>query len=251
MAVDRTQLIYNDTSPGFPADFAVPPGLELTLASVVARWNGTAASGPFKACLALRSSDGKLIARVFPETEFEIGDTGVVTYAPFLRSTPASTPSGLTPWTYIRRETFTAQTVGNGAWVQVQINSGTTDNQDSARFGVGGGDPDTTTTKLAGRYGFKAQIHWDGGFTGIMGLRLVASGPWGWAPGISWEEPGGAAGDNATAPSFYIERDLPGGTSSFEMQVRQQSGGNQSLDSAALEIAYLGEYANSPNSDNF
>lgn len=83
MSVDRTQLIYSDRPTSFPADYRLPAGQELTLASVFARWDGGGAGGTFLACLSLYSQDEKLIARTFPDQELAVGDDATVTYAPF------------------------------------------------------------------------------------------------------------------------------------------------------------------------
>lgn len=80
---ERTQLIYTDNPGSVPARYNVPAGLELVLASVVARFDGAAASGAFLPCLSLYSQDDRLMGRFFPETELAVGDEAVVTYAPF------------------------------------------------------------------------------------------------------------------------------------------------------------------------
>lgn len=77
------QTIYTDQPGSLPADFVIPAGLDLQLSSVVARFNGAAASGAFLACLGVYTNDGKLVGRFFPSQRFSVGDTGVVTFAPF------------------------------------------------------------------------------------------------------------------------------------------------------------------------
>ncbi len=79
----KTQLIYTDNPGGIPATYTLPPGLDLVIQSVLVRWDGTGAAGTFKACLSAYSQDDKLMARVFPDQTFAVGDTGIVTYAPF------------------------------------------------------------------------------------------------------------------------------------------------------------------------
>ena len=47
-------------------------------------FDGAAAAGTFLACLSVYSQDGKLIGRFFPSQQFSVGDSGGVTYGPFL-----------------------------------------------------------------------------------------------------------------------------------------------------------------------
>lgn len=82
-AAEPVQLIYSDSPGSLPADYVIPPGLELVISSVFARFDGSGASGQFLACLSVLSSDGKLIGRFFPSQRLSAGDTGAVTYAPF------------------------------------------------------------------------------------------------------------------------------------------------------------------------
>ena len=79
----RVQLIFSENPGALPADYVLPPGLDLVLSSVVARFDGSSASGTFIPTLEVLSSDNRVIARVRTDTEFDVGDTGVVTFAPF------------------------------------------------------------------------------------------------------------------------------------------------------------------------
>jgi len=83
--VPKVQLIFSEMPGEIPASYQLPAGLDLVLSSVVARFNGAAAAATFIPVLEVLSQDGRLIARVRPDQEFAVGDTGVVTYAPFLR----------------------------------------------------------------------------------------------------------------------------------------------------------------------
>lgn len=82
---EPTQLVYTDNPGDAPATFRLPPTLDLVVSSIVARWNGAGAAGPFLPCLSVYSQDDRLVGRFHPETQLAVGDTGVVTYAPFLR----------------------------------------------------------------------------------------------------------------------------------------------------------------------
>lgn len=141
----------------------------------------------------------------------------------------------------IRRTDLNAQTVGPAAFVQVTLASGTTINQDAARFAEGSGDADATEVLLEGRYGFFAKVRWEPQFTGITHLAIGTGGPWTWWPSVSFQFP--TDGDDVGQVAFiYLESDLPGGTSSFDLRVRQESGVNQTLLEAMFQITYLGPF---------
>lgn len=93
----KTQLIFTDNPGAVPASYVIPGGLDLVLQSIVARFNGAAAGGAFLPVLAVYSQDGKLMGRFHPNTELAVGDTAVVTYAPFLKASEAAAGSAL-PW---------------------------------------------------------------------------------------------------------------------------------------------------------
>lgn len=83
------ELIYTDQPGSIPAQYQLPAGLAVKLESVSATFNGAAASGTFLACLSAYSQDGKLIGRWFPSQQFATGDSGEVSYGPFLGGTQA------------------------------------------------------------------------------------------------------------------------------------------------------------------
>lgn len=91
----KVGLIFNDAPGALPAQYVVPPTLDLQISSIVARFNGAAASGAFLPCLAIYSQDGHLVGRFHPNVEVSAGDTATVTYAPFLR-TVTTTAGGCT-----------------------------------------------------------------------------------------------------------------------------------------------------------
>lgn len=55
------------------------------LQSVFASFDGTAASGAWRPALTIRSQNGTILSRTFPDDELATGDAADVTYAPFLR----------------------------------------------------------------------------------------------------------------------------------------------------------------------
>lgn len=78
------ELIYSDLPGGLPATYVLPPGFDVRLDSVAATFDGSGAAAAFLACLAVYSQDNKLVGRWFPSQVFGAGDSGEVTFSPFL-----------------------------------------------------------------------------------------------------------------------------------------------------------------------
>lgn len=114
----KTQLEYTDNPGALPASYTVPPGMQLVVQSIVARFDGAAASGSFLPVLSVYSQDGRLVGRFHPRATLAVGDTAIVTYAPFLNA--AELDSGAVP-TYgaaVRRSA--SQSIAPGAFAQLQ-----------------------------------------------------------------------------------------------------------------------------------
>lgn len=79
-----TQLIFTENPGAIPADYTLPPKLNLKVSSVLARIDGSGAAAAFLPCLSIYSQDGHLMARRKAGQQFAAGDTGVVTWASFL-----------------------------------------------------------------------------------------------------------------------------------------------------------------------
>lgn len=84
------QITYSESGGACPFQVPLAPGQDVRVFSIVAEWDGSGAGAAFLACCSIYSQDGKLLARTRPEQQFAAGDTGVVTYAPFLHSEPVS-----------------------------------------------------------------------------------------------------------------------------------------------------------------
>lgn len=96
-----TTPYLSEDDAGGPAPFVVPlaTGVDIIMASVTAHWDGSGAGGTFKPCLSLYSQAGQLLSRSFPSTLMEAGDSGEVTYAPFLgRGVDSGAGSDLRPY---------------------------------------------------------------------------------------------------------------------------------------------------------
>lgn len=92
-----TQLIFTDNPGDLPATYRVPASMEIVLASVFARFDGSGAGGDFVPTLDLMSQSGQLMARVAVTQTLAAGDLARVTWAPFLRkaaAAPTPPPAG-------------------------------------------------------------------------------------------------------------------------------------------------------------
>ena len=90
----RVQQIYAD-NPGAIANavYELPPGLDLELSAIRARVNGAAAAGDFIVVAELLTQDDKILAQSPIDQTLAAGDTGALSWAPFLRGAGAgSTP---------------------------------------------------------------------------------------------------------------------------------------------------------------
>lgn len=85
-------LTYDEGGGSCPHTLTLAPTQDVRPQTIAVEWDGAGASGSFLACLSLYSQSGVLIARTCPPVTFAAGDTGVVTYAPFLGREPESAP---------------------------------------------------------------------------------------------------------------------------------------------------------------
>jgi hypothetical protein len=94
-----TKPFFTDNPGSIPYEYVVPATVELRVQSIVARFNGAAASGEFYPCLAIYTQDNHLLARIRTDQKFAVGDTGVVTWGPFLRqAAAAAAAAGSVSW---------------------------------------------------------------------------------------------------------------------------------------------------------
>jgi len=83
-----------------PFTTKLAPGQDIELASVTATWDAAGASGTFLPCLSIYSQEGVLLSRTFPSQTLTTGDSGEVTFSPFLAAAAAAAPaaSGTSKW---------------------------------------------------------------------------------------------------------------------------------------------------------
>lgn len=90
------QAIYSD-APGAIANalYDTPPGLDMEFASSRVKFNGAAAGGSFIIVLEALTNDGKIITQARVGQEFQVGDTGALTFAPYLNRQTGQSTSGI------------------------------------------------------------------------------------------------------------------------------------------------------------
>lgn len=104
-----------------PADWVLPANLELLVKRAFAHFDGTGAAGAFLPTLQVLDDAGRTVLEVPQDASVAAGSSVEASWAPFLRTIPASTPSGgataPTVATFYRRTSGgdAAQTIGAGA----------------------------------------------------------------------------------------------------------------------------------------
>lgn len=220
------QLIYADNPGSVPASYQLPPGLDLILQSVVARIDGTSAASTFVVCLSIYSQDGKLIGRFRPSQTFAVGDTGVVTFAPFLKGDqPQDSPS-------VRVTRTSDISVADGFTylgpVDFQAADFDTDSMWSAST-----NPSRLTVRTPGIYMVFALLQYDATFQGDVGVRIRRTRA---AGGVaSWDFTVRQFQFAPSTEAFVIEKMLTGDY--FECMYVQKSGATQTLQGAGCFFA--------------
>jgi hypothetical protein len=188
---ERAKVVYTDQPGALPAEYVIPDTLDLDLSSVVARYDGAGAGAAFLAVLSLYSSDNRLVARARCDQVFSVGDTGVVTFAPFLR----------------RRERAEQGTIdGGGVWQSVANPATIPDGflnpvaliWDTVVFDSGGyfsaGNPSRLTAPSDGIYAMRGQMGYAVTVAGSFSLEIVINGSFGaaphWKAEAQWSETG-------------------------------------------------------------
>lgn len=118
----RTQLIFTDNPGDLPASYTFPPGLAVALSSVYARIDGSGAGSDFRPVLDLLSQNGHLIARVAVQQTFVAGDSGRVTWAPFLKPSATTSAGGTKPSVAKLSASLTGINAGTVPWDSFSTN---------------------------------------------------------------------------------------------------------------------------------
>ena len=244
---ERVQLIFAENPGDLPAAYQLPPGLDLVLSSVVARFNGAAAAATFIPVLEVLSQDDKLMARVRPDQEFAVGDTGVVTFAPFLRRQAAAAAGGSAP-TYAYIVKTTNQTITTGTNTKL-TSYDTSFTNDATSFSLSLADGDIFILQQ-GIYQLWYHVVWTATFANIA-RAFVNSGTFfiGFAnfwvgPTVAERTPsnhgllGGSALGICDDPGAN-----PSVNSDNSISVFQTSGVNQTIDRAHFAITRYGDFS--------
>lgn len=105
------QLRYEDNAGELPSEWQLPPGLSFQLFASSAVFDGSGAGGDFRPALAIYSQDDKLIGRYPASQTFTSGDSGEVTWSPFLGGEDSGTPGPPgPPGDYVLIDTYTVAT---------------------------------------------------------------------------------------------------------------------------------------------
>lgn len=219
------QLIYADNPGSLPASYTLPPGLDLALQSIVARVDGTGASASFRPCLAVYSQDGKLMARVPAQQTFAIGDTGVVTWAPFLKAASTASTTSLGGCAAYRTTNFS---VANSAYVPVDF---TSESFDDSGYHDNVTNPSRFTVPADGVYLLTAAASWDSSAAGARELAIAKNAQTSANDALSvYVNPAGTSINSASSLSA-IDKCSAGDY--YELYAWQNSGGTRTLDVTA------------------
>lgn len=121
------QAIYRDIPGTLPATYDAPASLDVEFASSRIRFNGSAASGSFVIVLEALTNDGRIMVAARSDRTFAVGDTGVVSWAPFLRGQITAATIG-----------FVGARIGNENGQSVPNSTNTDRHYDTVIFDTGG-----------------------------------------------------------------------------------------------------------------
>lgn len=205
-ALQDTQLIFADSPGSLPAEYDFVSGL--TVQAITARVNGAGAAAAFLPTLSLYSQDGKLLARVPSDTVYQVGDTGEVTWAPFLGRRLTSAIDVPTLGAALFRTLATPQAIPTGAAYVTAVSFPTVLFDTDGMYDAG--NPTRLTVQHAGVY----EIQASGGFVAnaagdraaaikLNGATLLTQAE-GRAPGVFFWA-GGVAVTQVCAAGDYFE----------------------------------------------
>lgn len=158
------QQIYTDNPGGLPSQYDTVS--DFSVQSIVARIDGSGAAGSFLPTLSIYSQDLKLIARVPSDVTYAIGDTGVVTWSPFLERGLGGNPPAQT-FVGARIENLAGQNVANTTNTDRHYSSVSFDTFGMADLGA---DDRILTVKAAGLYLVISEVNYA---ANVNGRRIV------------------------------------------------------------------------------
>lgn len=230
----RSSLIYTDDPGSLPAQYVVPPGVELIVQSIVARFKGQAASGAFYPALAIYSQDGRLVGRFHPSTTLAVGDTAEVTFAPFLTDFVTAGELGK-PTAFVTRPSTSLQSIPNNALTAVSFTTVAWDTH--GLFSAG--QPTRLTPNKAGYWWVTASTTWAANAVGSRMIQIRESGV---TLSTGNRVPAVPAGALTRQQVFGVFRVTDPTTFYLESIVLQDSGGalNVNADACGMTCYFLG-----------
>ncbi len=241
-----TQPIYTDNPGALPAEYVLPAGLDLDLQSIVARIDGAGAAGSFRPAIDVLTQDGRLVYRVPADTTYAPGDTGVVTWSPFLAQakaagpTPGATLKAIRMWTANMNLTVGDANDNRLSWDNVS-------SFDATVFGTStfGGRFIRQRWLKKGWYATFLWFVWTTSFiTGNMAIHCIFVGDT--LSGASYNSPNDFNGDHLGTRPFasftrYIPDEFDALPAVLEWWVGQNSGANRVINEAVWQTVYLGD----------
>lgn len=224
------QLIYGDSPGALAASYDLPASLDMLFASSRARINGAGAASSFVIALELLSSDNRIITQARIDKVFAVGDTGALTWAPFLRGRPQQ-PVGLTAAVQVIRDTAVSVPTGFAYATTISFEREVYDFGDMWDAGT----PDVVTLPVDGFYFIATQCGFVSNAVGGRSVRAFANGA-----GVKQTQAAAASGIDTFVEATTIKEFAAGTTVS--MQVQQNSGGalNTTASSMSMFVFLMG-----------
>lgn len=233
---DPVAIAIPTSVPDTPVAYQLQGTGSLEIKSLATTYDGTGAGSDFYPVMSIYTADGLLLSRTRTASPITAGDSGVVTFAPFLRQA-AQQDLGL-PWA----SQYDSGPAIIASGVPTRIKPGSFSEsvfkEDYFTFTGPGIDTNTLHVVFSGVYSITAIVDWGSAFAGVKFIELegpaIPNGSF--AP--LWRQYGG---DNAQVQTLTVTISLSGGTfpSPIRVFVFQASGGNQTLAQVWLEATYL------------
>lgn len=167
------ELIFRDNPGNLPASQDLPASVDMEFASSRVRINGAGAASSFIPVLEVLDSAGVIIAQARPDQVFAAGDTGVVTFAPFLRRRIVTSAISVTG-AAVSRDESTPQSAPSSATYDTTI-SWTTEVFDTANI-FDAGAPTRLTAQADGIWLVNASAGFVSNATGDRAATIMLNG---------------------------------------------------------------------------
>lgn len=237
-------IVTRDEPLPLPGGYELPGTFDLDVSAISASFDGSGAAGSFLACASVYSQSGHLIGRYFPSQVFAAGDTGEVSYGPFLEQAAGAAPAaGFTPDVAIAFGSNTV-TANNNILTTINFQNTSTPTGSTAWQNNAGGTQPFTLRK-DGWVLLMLDFDW------LSGAPFTDVRYYGVATHFGADNLGGSPNDPYSSESSPFTTGFRGcwgplyyrsfSTSQwFEAQVRQASGAGKDILTCELTALYLG-----------